>query len=226
MVCVIAGSAIVHMGRTIAQQNQRLATSETQNRQLAREFRSARDGAPVPQSTLPDSPAPTPASGARKSNRENAEARGEDETQPLRDSLAEANATVARLEAHIAELESQLGEAGYQELADLARRASAARVRGGPTVLIVPGLMGSKLGHPGTIFDDVYWLDPIRFAFGIAQKLALDGTGDSTVEPIGVFLMVYGKLLLSLTIAGYDAAFFPSLRRARIIRRIDCRTWG
>jgi DNA repair exonuclease SbcCD ATPase subunit len=107
-VCVIAGSAIIYLSRAIVQQNHRLATSETQNRQLARELRAARDGSPVPESTLPDSPAPTPASGARKSNRENTEARGEDETQPLRDSLAEANSTVARLEARISELESQL----------------------------------------------------------------------------------------------------------------------
>lgn len=106
--CVIAGATIVYLGRTIVQKNQRLATSDTQNRQLARELRAARDGAPVPETTLPESPAPSPAAGARKSNRQIEEAHGEDETQPLRESLAQANAAVARLEARIAELESQL----------------------------------------------------------------------------------------------------------------------
>ncbi len=107
-VCVIAGVAIVYQSRTIAEQNRQLASLTEQNRQLAEQLRSASEGMPEPQSALPDSPPPSPAPGARKSNRPIDEARGEDETQPLRENLAEANATVARLEARIAELESQL----------------------------------------------------------------------------------------------------------------------
>jgi chromosome segregation ATPase len=108
VVCVIAGVAIVYLSRTIVQKNGQQASLKEQNRRLAEQLRSAREGAPEPQSALPDFPPPSPVAGARKSNRPADEARGEDETQPLRESLAEANATVARLEARIAELESQL----------------------------------------------------------------------------------------------------------------------
>jgi uncharacterized protein YhaN len=107
-VCVIAGATIVYLARTIVQKNQRLATSDTQNRQLARELRAASGGVPAPEAAVPESPAPSPTAGARKSNRQIEETRGEDETQPLRESLTQANAAVARLEARIAELESQL----------------------------------------------------------------------------------------------------------------------
>jgi len=106
VVCVIAGGALVYQSRIIGEQNRRLAARDQQNSQLAEQLRSAKEGTSAPQPALP--PAPSRASGERKSNRENAESRGEDETQPLRDSLAEANATVARLEARIGELESQL----------------------------------------------------------------------------------------------------------------------
>jgi chromosome segregation ATPase len=102
---VIAAVAILYQSRIISEQNRRLASREQQNRQLAEQLRSAKE---APQAALPESPAPSPTAGTRRSTRENAETRGEDETQPLRDSLAEANATVARLESRIAELESQL----------------------------------------------------------------------------------------------------------------------
>jgi chromosome segregation ATPase len=105
LVSVIASVAILYQSRIISEQNRRLALHDQQNRQLAEQLRSAKE---APQAVLPESPAPSPTAGARRSTRENAETRGEDETQPLRDSLAEANATVARLESRIAELESQL----------------------------------------------------------------------------------------------------------------------
>jgi septal ring factor EnvC (AmiA/AmiB activator) len=107
-VCVIAGVAIVYQSRTIAQQNRQQALLTEQNRKLAEQLRSAREGIPEPQSALPAFPPPSSVPGARKSNRPIDEARGEDETQPLRENLAEANATVARLEARIGELEAQL----------------------------------------------------------------------------------------------------------------------
>src|ERR1700756_1658053 len=42
-------------------------------------------------------------------------------------------------------LEDLFGTAGYAELRALAREAAARSVRGGERVLIVPGIMGSKL---------------------------------------------------------------------------------
>ncbi|MBI2680972.1 MAG: hypothetical protein HYX25_08210 [Candidatus Solibacter usitatus] len=122
MVCVIAGGAILYQTRIIGEQNRRLASRDEQNRQLTEQLRLAKEGAPAPQSAVPQAPAL--ASGARRPNRENAESRGEDETQPLRDSLAEANATMARLEARIAELESQLEKA----TAEAKQSAAAAEV--------------------------------------------------------------------------------------------------
>src|SRR5690349_468263 len=44
-------------------------------------------------------------------------------------------------------LEDLFGTAGYAELRGLAREAAARSVRGGERVLIVPGIMGSKLGY-------------------------------------------------------------------------------
>ena len=55
----------------------------------------------------------------------------------------------------------------------MARQAAARGVRGGPRVLIVPGIMGSKIGRKRFIFDDVIWLDPIDVAAGNLAKLVL-----------------------------------------------------
>src|SRR5687767_13390489 len=54
-------------------------------------------------------------------------------------------------------LEDYFGADEYTELRRLARDASARGVRGGPKVLILPGIMGSKIGKPGrfSVFDDV-----------------------------------------------------------------------
>jgi hypothetical protein len=74
--------------------------------------------------------------------------------------------------------------------------------------------MGSKLGIKtstlGFKHDDVYWLDPVDFAFGVAKKLTLADSGrPGTILPLGVFLSAYLRLKFSLQIAGYDAEFFP-----------------
>src|SRR5262245_30014589 len=52
-------------------------------------------------------------------------------------------------------LEDLFGTAGYVELRGLAREAAARSVRGGERVLIVPGIMGSKLGYKLPLIDDV-----------------------------------------------------------------------
>jgi len=103
-------------------------------------------------------------------------------------------------------LEEYFGEANYRELRDLAQEASATRVRGGPRVLVLPGIMGSKLGRKRLLFDDVIWIDPIDVARGKLAELALPSKG---VEALGVILLAYLKLKLRLTIAGYDVDFHP-----------------
>ena len=59
-----------------------------------------------------------------------------------------------------------------QELSRLARRAAG--MRGGPRLLILPGIMGSSIGllrkNGGT---DVTWFDPVEIAQGHLVKLAL-----------------------------------------------------
>ena len=101
-------------------------------------------------------------------------------------------------------LESYLGEENYQELSELAREAAVRSVRGGPRVLILPGIMGSKLGKEGLIFDDVVWFDPVDVALGNLAKLALNSQPSECV-PVGVIQFAYLKLKLRLRIAGYDA---------------------
>lgn len=109
---------------------------------------------------------------------------------------------------HSGLLEDYFGPAEYAQLRQLARDASARRVRGGPKVLILPGIMGSKIGRPGRfpIFDDVFWFDPIDIGAGRLSELALNG-GPSRFKALGVMLIAYLKLKLRLQIGGYDAEF-------------------
>jgi pimeloyl-ACP methyl ester carboxylesterase len=106
-------------------------------------------------------------------------------------------------------LESYFGEDAYAELRELARQAQTRGARRrGPRVLIIPGIMGSKLGFRRTFWDDVVWIDPLDFAFGNLGLLALDGQ-PSKVEALGVVLLAYLKLKLTLKIEGFDPEFYP-----------------
>jgi pimeloyl-ACP methyl ester carboxylesterase len=110
---------------------------------------------------------------------------------------------------HAGLLEDYFGPAQYAELKRLAQEAGLRRARTGERVLILPGIMGSKLGHAGSgLFDDVIWADPISIALGRLGELALNG-GRSKIEALGVILFAYLKLKLKLKIAGHDADFFP-----------------
>lgn len=105
-------------------------------------------------------------------------------------------------------LEAYFGEELYEELRTLTTRARTARVRGGPRVLVLPGIMGSKLGRDRTFFDDVIWVDPIDIVAGNLEDLSLiDGHPD--IEPLGVILLAYLKIKLRLNLAGFDADFHP-----------------
>lgn len=105
-------------------------------------------------------------------------------------------------------LEDYFGPEGYQEVRQLALKASGRRA-GGPRVLILPGIMGSKLGkkRPFPLPDDLVWFDPFDIAAGKIADLALDS--GTRYDPLGVILLYYLKLKLRLAIAGYDADFFP-----------------
>jgi CHAT domain-containing protein/pimeloyl-ACP methyl ester carboxylesterase len=101
------------------------------------------------------------------------------------------------------DLVALLGEDGYRELAALARRAAAVRRRGSPTVYVLPGLMGSRIGTRGRLLDDVLWLDVVEVAAGHLTRLALPRGARLTA--LGVMWLNTLKLKLSLTVAGFDA---------------------
>jgi hypothetical protein len=103
-------------------------------------------------------------------------------------------------------LDEIFGTARHQELRELAR--AAGRRRGGPRVLILPGIMGSTLGvrRPGRA-NDVKWFDPVEIALGGLAKLALPSA--RRIEPLGVLLFAYLRLRLALRAHGFDAEFHP-----------------
>ncbi len=110
------------------------------------------------------------------------------------------------------ELTTYFGEAGYAELSELARGpAQRGARRGAERVLILPGIMGSKLGIPdGGLFglDDVIWLDPKDVALGTLTALSLGAGGSPKVAQLGAMLLYYLKLKLRLRAAGFDADFW------------------
>ncbi|HYZ61936.1 MAG TPA: alpha/beta hydrolase, partial [Acetobacteraceae bacterium] len=103
-------------------------------------------------------------------------------------------------------LEDLFGPAALDELRRLARDAEAASVRGGDRVLILPGIMGSKLGRVRPILDDVIWLNPAHIVLGRFDELRL-GNGAGGIEALGVFLFAYLALKLRLRIRGHAAEF-------------------
>jgi pimeloyl-ACP methyl ester carboxylesterase len=105
-------------------------------------------------------------------------------------------------------LEDYFGEDLYEELRGLATRSRRAQVRGGPRVLVLPGIMGSKLGTRGRIFDDTIWVDPVDMIAGRLADLTLKADNEG-IEPLGVLLTTYLKLKLTLRLAGFDADFHP-----------------
>lgn len=105
-------------------------------------------------------------------------------------------------------LEDLFGPAQYAELRRLAQEAATRSVRGGDRLLILPGIMGSKLGYDGGLLDDVIWADPLDIAAGHLSELSLRN-GSPDIVPVGVMLFAYLKLKYRMRIAGYDAEFHP-----------------
>jgi pimeloyl-ACP methyl ester carboxylesterase len=99
---------------------------------------------------------------------------------------------------HVGSLREYFGPAAYSELKELAAAAKGVRTRAAPRVLILPGMMGSRLGG---------WIDPARIGAGDLTDLKLDEGTALTVN--GVLLFAYAKLMLRLKVDGWDAAFFP-----------------
>ena len=106
-------------------------------------------------------------------------------------------------------LKAYFGEERYQELRELAMEAQVheRKLRGGPRVLILPGIMGSTIGSRGSLFDDVIWFDPLDIINGNLIDLALDANSRKLTS-LDAFPLVYTGLRLRLRIAGYDADYY------------------
>lgn len=105
-------------------------------------------------------------------------------------------------------LQEYFGAEDFAEMQDLAAQVKGMSVRGQrPRVLVLPGIMGSTIGWPGTLWDTVLWLDPFRIALGEIGKLGLSSP-DPKLTSVGVMLIFYLKIKLRLILAGFDADFF------------------
>jgi pimeloyl-ACP methyl ester carboxylesterase len=127
-----------------------------------------------------------------------------------------------------AELREYFGDERFQELQSLAQQAARTRRRAdrGPRVYVVPGIMGSTLGRKRRLLNDTLWVDPFKIALGWLTRLALPDGGRSV--PLGVLLITYLKLKLTLEAAGFDVDFHPFDWRqsvdtlgAELMRRVE-----
>jgi pimeloyl-ACP methyl ester carboxylesterase len=115
---------------------------------------------------------------------------------------------------HAASLREYFGAPAYVELSALAAASKKAGRARGPYVLILPGIMGSKLGgrmpRAGTRKvsrrSQVLWIDPLQIAAGRLTAMTLPS--GIALEAMGVLLFSYAKLKLQLGLAGCDADFY------------------
>ena len=112
-----------------------------------------------------------------------------------------------------AALGGYFGSAAAAELATLAGAAAQAPRRPGPPVLVIPGIMGSKLGDARRgrrntgAGAGMIWFDPAAISAGRLADLALPRT--PALVPRGVQLFTYARLILQLRLAGFDVATHP-----------------
>jgi len=109
---------------------------------------------------------------------------------------------------HVACLREYFGASAYAELTVMAAAAKKAEARGGPRVLILPGIMGSRLGRANRrARPEMLWIDPLRIGAGRLTELMLPQ--GRMLQPRGVLLFSYAKLKLKLQLDGCNADFFP-----------------
>jgi pimeloyl-ACP methyl ester carboxylesterase len=139
---------------------------------------------------------------------------------------------LARCE-HGASLREYFGTQAHEELSGLAataRLAAAAGRRGRlkarnrgsarhgsprSAVLIVPGMMGSRLceisgrgAAKRPARTNALWMDPLRIAAGDLGRLSLTRKSSHSIRPAGALLPAYAKLKLMLSIEGFEARYF------------------
>ncbi len=111
-------------------------------------------------------------------------------------------------------LREYFGAPAYAELSVLAAQARRHRKTRGPNILILPGIMGSKLGgrlHPAGTKNrnrasSVLWIDPLQIAAGRLTAMAMPS--GRALKPMGVLLFSYAKLKLQLQIAGCEVSLY------------------
>jgi hypothetical protein len=121
-------------------------------------------------------------------------------------------------------LRAYLGTQGYQRMHTLALRRSsrARRARAKPlgNVVVIPGLLGSRL----TSIDrdgnaEHVWINPLSIANGLLERLRLNDDGRSgyidgyTARPTGIFKRYYGEMLLLLSERWNVHAFWYDWRK-------------
>ncbi|MBB6092885.1 pimeloyl-ACP methyl ester carboxylesterase [Povalibacter uvarum] len=112
-----------------------------------------------------------------------------------------------RTGAHAALLSAYFGDIAYRELSQLARLAAIRRNDNGDPVLILPGVMGSRLEDSSASPASLIWLHPAAIGEGLLSQLALPGS--QSMRASGVMLPGYLKLKLSLESAGFRPLFHP-----------------
>jgi pimeloyl-ACP methyl ester carboxylesterase len=110
--------------------------------------------------------------------------------------------------AHRTSLRAYFSPESYAELAALAR-ARRRPLQRTAKILVLPGIMGSKLGEAPARGKPrkVVWFDPATIATGELTELALPE--GRRLRPLGVQLFAYARMLLALRQHGYDAALHP-----------------
>jgi pimeloyl-ACP methyl ester carboxylesterase len=120
---------------------------------------------------------------------------------------------------HAQSLREYFGTPAYAQLSVLAAAAKRARKARGPQVLILPGIMGSKIGDAPRdaagsarsgmrrcgAFPRVLWIDPLQIAAGRLTALTLPS--GRALQAVGVLLFSYAKLKLQLELGGREARF-------------------
>jgi pimeloyl-ACP methyl ester carboxylesterase len=120
---------------------------------------------------------------------------------------------------HAQSLREYFGAPAYAQLSVLAAAAKQAKRPRGPRVLILPGIMGSKIGDAPRdaagnartggmrrgVHPKVLWIDPLEIAAGRLTALTLPS--GKALCAVGVRLFSYAKLKLQLEIGGREAHF-------------------
>src|SRR4029077_9577667 len=102
---------------------------------------------------------------------------------------------------HIRSLREYFGAEAHARLSALAATARRAGRPRGTRVLILPGIMGSKIGAG----PEVLWIDPLQISDGRLTDLRLPF--GKALRAAGVLLFSYARLKFELAISGRDALF-------------------